>query len=217
MNNPYLCKVCNSEYPDPSRDSFCSDTCRRIFRKSLPVSKICIPNLFEESTLDNYIGETEWLKPWLEMPSGYVLIASPISGNGKTHLAIAILKNLWIEKLYSCRFQSVVELLKQEYASFNPSNQINSSVAKACKRIGVLVLDDLGAENITDFSKSLLYEIVDYRYARALPTVVTTNLGSDDLKKRYGDRLASRLFSGIVAVTNSEERRLKKMKFIQLA
>lgn len=217
MNNPYLCKVCNSEYPNAIRDSFCSERCRQQYRVSLPTSKIGIPSLFRDCSLENYIGEIKWLYPWLEKPVGFVLIASPVSGNGKTHLAVSILKILWIDKLLYCRFQSVVELLKQEYASFNFSNSLKSSVAQVCKSIRALVLDDLGAENVTEFSKSLLYEIVDYRYTRSLPTIVTTNLGSDDLKKKYGDRLASRIFSGIVAVTNSEEQRLKKMKFYQLA
>lgn len=55
-------------------------------------------------------------------------------------------------------------------------------------------MDDLGAEFGTAFSVSCLYNIVNTRLCRALPTVISTNLSAEEMAARYGERIFSRLF-----------------------
>ncbi|MBP9041487.1 MAG: ATP-binding protein, partial [Anaerolineaceae bacterium] len=57
------------------------------------------------------------------------------------------------------------------------------------RNAGLLVLDDLGAQNSTKWAGEKLFQIVDYRYARKLPTVVTTNLDLEELDDRIRSRL----------------------------
>lgn len=55
------------------------------------------------------------------------------------------------------------------------------------------VLDDLGAEKLTEFSNEQLYRLVDDRAAKALPTLVTANLSIQEIAAVHGDRIASRI------------------------
>lgn len=60
---------------------------------------------------------------------------------------------------------------------------------------GLLVLDDLGAEFLSEGSiwRSILDEVIDTRYGERAPTIITTNLDGAGFKKRYGERIADRI------------------------
>lgn len=57
----------------------------------------------------------------------------------------------------------------------------------------LLVVDDLGAEAVTEHWLARLGDLVDYRMRGSNKTIITTNLPSKDLKARYGDRVFRRL------------------------
>ncbi len=59
--------------------------------------------------------------------------------------------------------------------------------------VDLLHLDDLGAENRTDWALEQLYSIVNTRYEDERSIVVTTNLTPDDLAEQIGARTVSRL------------------------
>ena len=61
----------------------------------------------------------------------------------------------------------------------------------------MLAIDDLGTEpvEVLDYG-NVLYPIVDLltrRYDRQLFTVITTNLTSEEIRAKYGERIADRL------------------------
>ena len=58
----------------------------------------------------------------------------------------------------------------------------------------LLILDDLGAESKTEWTRDFCHELIDYRYRESLPTVITTNLGIYDIKNAYGERIFSRIY-----------------------
>jgi len=61
----------------------------------------------------------------------------------------------------------------------------------------LLILDDLGTEpNYKKVTLEALFALINDRITRSLPTAISTNLAPDEIKERYGDRLASRLFEG---------------------
>jgi DNA replication protein DnaC len=59
--------------------------------------------------------------------------------------------------------------------------------------VDLLHLDDLGAENRTDWVLEQLYSIVNARYEAERAIVATTNLMPDELSERLGSRTVSRL------------------------
>ncbi len=66
-------------------------------------------------------------------------------------------------------------------------------VSRRCRECDLLVLDDLGAERVTDFVLEELERIVDWRYRTMKPTAVATNLKSTtEISAKYGQRALSR-------------------------
>lgn len=58
-----------------------------------------------------------------------------------------------------------------------------------------LIFDDLGSSGFTEWRKEVLFETIDRRYESELPTVFTSNLTRDEIKKELGPRISSRMFS----------------------
>jgi DNA replication protein DnaC len=110
-------------------------------------------------------------------------------GTGKTHLAAAI-ANYRRAKGDAVCFVDVAELV--EYLRESQAGDESSERSAAFQQMRdapLLVLDDL-----TSWGKDRLFSVLNYRYTRRLPTVVTTALTLDEL----GPRLASRLLDHAV-------------------
>lgn len=75
--------------------------------------------------------------------------------------------------------------------------------------VGLLVLDDVGVDKLTEWSAERLAAIVDVRWEHQRPTVVTTNLEPADLEAHIGERAYSRIADDAVAVrlTGKDRRR----------
>ena len=57
----------------------------------------------------------------------------------------------------------------------------------------LLIIDDLGTEFQTQFSDTVLYNVINTRINSKKPMIISTNLTSDELQGTYHDRLSSRL------------------------
>lgn len=130
------------------------------------------------------------------------------TGLGKTHLSLSIAKKV-IEKNYSVVYGSVPDLLRRiESAHFNKTED-DTEVMSTLKECDLLLLDDLGAEFESAFYVSCLYELINARMNYGRPTIVNTNLSGTELKKRYSDRIVSRLYSMKTLVFAGEDIRMK--------
>ncbi len=65
-------------------------------------------------------------------------------------------------------------------------------VSRRCRECDLLVLDDFGAERVTDFVLAELERIVDWRYRTMKPTAIATNLDTTGIIRKYGQRALSR-------------------------
>ena len=74
-----------------------------------------------------------------------------------------------------------------------------------------LLLDDLGAEKMTDWKQDRLTSLINHRWNDEVHTIVTTNLSADELESRLGGRIADRLLdescSAVVIVGGPSRRR----------
>lgn len=59
----------------------------------------------------------------------------------------------------------------------------------------LLIIDDLGTENVNSFIASQLYQCINERYLNEKSTIISTNLSLDDIKNLYSERVFSRLIS----------------------
>lgn len=83
------------------------------------------------------------------------------------------------------------------YEHFRRYQQNEMSYYPDYRQAKYLFLDDLGTEParclIYGTEYTPLQELIDYRYTRQLPTVITTNLSDTQLLERYGDRFVDRI------------------------
>lgn len=77
-------------------------------------------------------------------------------------------------------------------------DRYSEDVMRKITRASHLVIDDLGAE-YADVHGSLLTtlgEVIDERYQRSLPTLMTTSIGPRSFRERYGERIMRRIDDG---------------------
>lgn len=129
-------------------------------------------------------------------PPAYAnLLLCGSTGLGKTHLSSAIARRV-IERGYDVRYESVQNVLSDfEHDRFRSGyGAEHDARGQVYLDSELLILDDLGTEMTNSFTVSVLYQIFNTRINRGLPTVVSTNLTQSELRERYGDRVASRIF-----------------------
>jgi len=121
-----------------------------------------------------------------------------VSGNpglGKTFLLSAVCNSLLearVPTLYVV-FCDLIAAIKETFSDGSSTNT-ESRIMSAAREAKVLVLDDLGAEQVTDFVINRLFDIVNFRCNHELPLVVSSNLSMQQIGQLYDDRIASRLW-----------------------
>jgi DNA replication protein DnaC len=112
-------------------------------------------------------------------------------GTGKTTLAMLVSKAA-LQAGRAVAIYSLPRLLNLLRAAID-SEQGLLDLLDRLTAVDLLHLDDLGAENRTDWVLEQLYSIVNARYEAERAIVATTNLMPDELSERLGARTVSRL------------------------
>ncbi|CEN21247.1 DNA replication protein DnaC [[Clostridium] sordellii] len=101
-------------------------------------------------------------------------------GSGKTHLSIAIANKL-IEKHISViymQYRDIITILKQTIS--NDPGKYQSEINKY-KNAKVILIDDLFKGNITKSDINIMFEIINHRYLKKLPTIISTEKTFEEL------------------------------------
>ena len=115
------------------------------------------------------------------------------TGLGKTHLSLAIAKDV-ISKGCMVAYGSAQDFLRAvEEEHFGRSE--GKETLDGLLDVDLLILDDLGAEFSSSFNLSTVYNLINTRCNRRKPTIISTNLTTQELEQRYSHRVVSRLFS----------------------
>jgi DNA replication protein DnaC len=104
-------------------------------------------------------------------------------GTGKTHLSSAIAMEV-MRKGYGAICMTMVEMLGKIRKSFSDSGLDEWEIIEWYINIPLLVIDDLGKEVATEWAISTVYKIIDGRYQRKNPTIITSNYGEKQLAER---------------------------------
>ena len=133
------------------------------------------------------------------------------TGLGKTHLSTAIARRV-IERGYEVVYESAPNILADfDYDRFRLRGDEEPRAEKYLTA-DLLIIDDLGTEVSTRFTVSHLYNLINTRINRALPTVVSTNLSQRELSEQYDDRIVSRLFGEFTPILfRGEDVRKQKL------
>ncbi len=188
------------------------------FAKKREIEKLfSISNLgerFSKSTFESFLDRSgsetaykiamKYVKTFKEW-NGESLMIWGDPGNGKTHLAAAIVNEL-SKKGYIVVFQSVPELLQRIRSTFNSENKENETqIMRALLECDLLILDDIGAEKTTEWVEEKLFNIIDGRYRKELPTLYTSNLQPKELQNQVGKRSYDRMVETSLTVENKAE------------
>jgi DNA replication protein DnaC len=160
---------------------------------------------------------------------GLLFIGDP--GTGKTHLAVAALRSL-ISRGFEGLFYDYQNLLQRIKSSYDAASQISDKEAyRTALDAEILLLDDLGAQRITDWTEDTVTSIITHRCNNRKPLIATTNLSDPDaggvviertpgtpkveyrmtLGEKIGARARSRLFEmcRIVRMPSVQDYRVK--------
>jgi hypothetical protein len=153
-----------------------------------------------------------WLEGWVAGGRSNLVLFGPV-GTGKTGLAWGIVRELIERHLVPARFANWRDLLSEMQRSFDAHG--SRLTTTHLQTAPVVCLDDLGAEQQTDWRRDELATLIERRHQHRLATIFTTNydlkqlarrLGHDDLV--VGKRLVSRINEGAVRheVTGPDRR-----------
>lgn len=156
-------------------------------------------NFYSDKTDENGTNPRRRMTAVLKLCREYVINFGPNSENllfmggvglGKTHLTLAIVGGV-IEKGFMPVYGSAENLFSAvENEKFSGENKGSYETMLNCD---LLVIDDLGAEMATAFTKSVLYNLINTRMLSGKPTIINTNLSMKEIEERYSPRIASRL------------------------
>ena len=167
--------------------------CREAEQATKLIERARIPRRYEHCAFENFDirkdKETGQANPSLaaarfyaerfveEYPTDFGLLFLGPTGVGKTHLAVAVLRELMIRKGVECLFYDFRDLLKEIQDSYNPVSQTSElRVLQPVLDIEVLLLDELAASNPSDWVKETLAYIINSRYNQKRVTLITTTL-----------------------------------------
>lgn len=123
------------------------------------------------------------------------------AGIGKTALAVAIII-YHMEQYFTVKnrasknktfwFENSTELLISIRQSYGKDSGGEERILEKLKSADLLVIDDFGAEKTTDWSLSILYSIINYRYEEYKQTIFTSNLTLKNIARNFGDERITR-------------------------
>lgn len=140
----------------------------------------------------NYERAIEFIKNFNDTDDNLLFYGK--SGRGKTFLSHCIAKEL-IENGYFVVYKTSADLISAlKEVRFNN----NSTMEDCLINCDLLIIDDLGTEQISDFSKKELFNLLNTKLLRQKKMLISTNYALSELSNIYSERFTSRLFGNFI-------------------
>lgn len=111
------------------------------------------------------------------------------SGTGKTYLSWCIAKEL-LDRGHLVVYKTADDLLRAlKDIKFNNDSDLENLLVNC----DLLIIDDLGSEQITDFSSTELFTLINKKILKNKRMLISTNLSLPLISKRYSERISSRI------------------------
>ena len=155
------------------------------WNRSLAQAKIIVQRFAQE------------FSPVREVQSEHGLLLMGPCGVGKTHLAVAALKEI-VLRGHSGLFYDYRELLKEIQDSYNAESQATEmSVLEPVLQAEILVLDDTGSSKPSLWALETVGHILNTRYNERRVSLLTTNFLDSDVAANGGSAGASPRVAGM--------------------
>lgn len=228
FDEPYYCHLCKDE-------GYINNRLCECYKREL--SKVYLENsnlaaVYSEQTFDqfelSYFAEPDgskgqdyavmkkilgYLKNYAENfgSSSHNLLFVGAPGCGKSFLSCAAACEI-IQNGYYVYYSPAQDMISAfEADKFRNGDGSEVVVYKDCD---LLIIDDLGTEFKTQFTDSVLYNVINDRINMRKPMIISTNCSLDELKETYHERLCSRLINEFLNIrfADVDVRELKKLK-----
>lgn len=136
----------------------------------------------------------KYVENWEEFKrDGSGLVFWGNTGTGKSFTALCI-ANALIDRSIPVHFFSSVDVVFDLM-----DREKRESILKTVSEVPLLIIDDIGAERDTEFSKEQVCRIIDMRCESGKPLICTTNYSIDEMKEAK-DRTSARMFDRLLSV-----------------
>src|SRR5215212_2926300 len=207
--------------------------CKKSARPDVLLQQARIPNRFLHCAMDNFeliqpslhralMNTKKFVEEYPVVDVGLLYLGR--CGVGKTHLAVAALKEI-IKKGIAGMFYDFRDLLKEIQDSYNPNTHTSElKILAPIFDADVLVLDELGASKPTEWVQETITHIINKRYNDKKVTIFTSNYldvkvnpYDEALTERVGERLRSRLHEmcKVISITGDDYRKTVKQAGIR--
>jgi DNA replication protein DnaC len=170
-------------------------------------AELQLPRRYRKKSLEDLIGrqqEIESARTAIQRGKG-VYVFGPC-GTGKTHFAVGVLCEWYADVIttwyYAAErtrahkrgaFVSMTSLLLDIKQGYNGNKHSERELLRGLREIDLLLIDDLGAERLTDWSRAIISDLIAMRHSDMRPLIVTSNLDLDGISAAIDDRVSSRL------------------------
>ncbi len=139
-----------------------------------------------------------YAKAWPQMlDAGTSLIMTGRPGTGKNHLAVALAKSIIEEHQASVLLTSVMRIIRAVRSTWDKgSDRTEEDVIALYTGMDMLIIDEVGIQYGSESEMIILFDIMNTRYERMLPTVLISNLALPQISQVIGDRLTDRMVEG---------------------
>ena len=201
-----ICNICYKEtilspeekekyFPNDPDDSIRYSECKECRYKRLCLE---LPLIYRDAVDDYNVMEK------LDPNKSYFFYGD--TGAGKTFSAIEILKRRW-KNGQSGRFISYPELIFSIQTNYEQNAEMVDEIKKYKQ---LIILDDFGAEKMTDFVRQVSYLIINYREQNKLQTIITSNFTLDEIDMYIDRRISSRIAGMCEIIRMSGDKRLNQ-------
>ena len=173
-------------------------------RWAAKIGSAAIPERFKNRTLDSYVAKTSGQKKALAFAREYAenfdqVIKTGRSavfvgkvGTGKTHLAVGIALSI-MQQQKSPVFVTVQRLIRRVKDSWRTKEETETEVINAFALPDLLILDEVGVQFGSEFEKQVLFDVLNERYEKLKPSILLSNIPSEQLSDYLGERVTDRL------------------------
>lgn len=209
------CPACREEKDRAERAAKMEDERKAaaIRRVEAMLDQAAIPLRFADKGFDTYRADTAGQQRAVDkarqyadqfpqrMRDGGGLILTGAKGTGKTHLAIAIGRDVIERHGCSFLFLTVSRLIGAIKETFGRNAERSErDIYRELSDVDLLALDEVGVQNGTDFERDVIFEVINRRYEKMKPTILLSNLPPTEIESAIGERSMDRMREGGIAI-----------------
>lgn len=125
---------------------------------------------------------------------GFMVVLFGINGNGKTQLAVELMRYQVEQHLKSAKFTTSMDFFMQVKATYRQDSKLSEDdVVVLHSKPSLLVVDETEKRSESSWENNLLFHLANRRYNSGKDTVLISNLERDELTAHLGRALVSRL------------------------